>query len=232
MLLRETIVCCNSYRGMQKQTEQCLKALTAGPDGAEMMTVTGCPDLAEARSLLLTRAMDRAKARAFGKAPATLLLIVDDDMVFSREQALELLTITKVVGHPTSGVYSTSEGRLAAQPWSDLPKRWLAGFGFMAVPIAKMREVEESLPLLQEGDHQIRMWCGSGENPKRPGIWCIDDYWFCLHFDGVRLSPIGVGHIKTVPLYPSDETLKLIAQDREDEMPSVRLDMTPLEIKA
>jgi hypothetical protein len=73
-----------------------------------------------------------------------------------------------------------------------------------------MKRLRPSLPMAGE----IPEWCQTGRHPDYPGEWLPEDFWFCHHFGGVVLLPVGIGHIKPMPLWPDERMLREIMQYR------------------
>src|SRR5690606_2490769 len=111
-----TLIVCASHHGVELDTAQCIAALEQR--GARVLTSTGIADVALARNDVLTRALalvQRARAHDEQAAPDVLLL-VDDDMVWTPEAAAELARLARQTEHPWSGAYATKDGHLAATP--------------------------------------------------------------------------------------------------------------------
>lgn len=206
--MRGVLVACVSYKGVSRETQLAIQPLLAA--GAKLVATVGTADVALARNLLLTMCHERYLSA--GESLDTLLL-VDDDMVFTLDQAERLVDGARRDGLAHSACYATNRGDLAATPlnwdWSDR-SRWMVGLGFCAMPCAALaRLVHVARPVVGPDGKKIFPFCQSRTLGDR---WCSEDYWLCHRLGGVILEPIGVGHTKPIALYPDDETLRRIAE--------------------
>jgi len=142
--------------------------------------------------------------------------MVDDDMLFTVEQAQELIDHARTTGVPASAMYATTAGTLAAtrakvaDP-SERP-RWYTGLGLMAVPAWRLLELalrSERFKIWDDREHIGFTW-----SKAEGGEYWSEDYTLCKRFGGVHLLPIGVGHLKTIPIYPDETTITAIREGR------------------
>lgn len=205
--MQHTLILATSHRGLSDDTYECMLA-------------TGCQSILKVKGLAH---IDRARCTAFDRALTAFeegdklglrldtLLCIDDDMLFSPTNAQRLVDLARSAGEPTSASYVMRSGKLCGRKLTNIEQarlkgaslvlsepRWMTGLGFMAVPRSALERIAPKLPRLAE----LRLWCESGAHPAFPDGWLSEDFWFCLHFGGVRLSSIEVGHLKTVALYP------------------------------
>lgn len=215
--MNRTVIAISYNRSMQEGTRACLMALMNA--GAQLVQQTGSADVALARNMALTMALRSLVTlnRSEKLAPAEhfdTVLMVDDDMVFTLAQAQELVTHARETGVGASAMYATMNGTLAATrlftPPPE-PQRWLVGLGLLAIPGALLQKVAKASPAFDiHGEQQAEFtWSATMR-----GRWYSEDYTLCRRLGGVHLLPIAVGHLKTVPLYPHEETVTCIAEGR------------------
>ncbi len=230
--MNRTVIAISYNRHMQEGTRACLMALMKA--GAQLVQQTGSADVALARNMALTMALRSLvtlnRARAEQRPPANIhpaaeaqweaeplydtVLMVDDDMVFTLDQAQELVTHARETGVGASAMYATMNGTLAATRLFTPPpeqQRWLVGLGLLAIPGALLQKVAKASPSFDiHGEQQAEFtWSATMR-----GRWYSEDYTLCRRLGGVHLLPIAVGHLKTIPLYPAEETVTCIAEGR------------------
>lgn len=199
--MQKTVVALTTHRGLAPETADAIAKLGC----PSVVKVGGGPDQSKARSITIDAAFDKTH----GTEIDTMLLL-DDDMVFESSAVLELVEHSRRTGECCSGVYLTADGKLCARPCRELvvvpgaPTRWLTGLGCLAVPRARLATVREWLPKTAGITH----WCRSGPHPDFPGEWFPNDFWFCHHFRGVLLLPVGFGHLKMFPIWPDERMLR------------------------
>lgn len=207
--MKNVLLVVATNRAMDSRTQSSLNAVRMA--GAAMLLTEGSSDVAMARNVSLSMAVRTLELHA----DRDVVLLVDDDMVFSLEQAAAICTYVVEKGVPASGVYSTAIGEIAASSeLSPTPGKWLAGFGFLAIPRAVLIAMAERSPRFKwKNDQELYCFTDSALHQLHDGVtrWVGEDYWFCYQLGGVDLLPIDVGHLKTIPLYASEETLKAIA---------------------
>lgn len=206
-----------AYRGLSEQTYTCLKDL-----GWPMLPpLTGVADVALGRNILFERALQSdIEGDDFN-----VFLCVDDDMVFTPEEAKQVCQAALFLSHPVSAVYSLADRSAAASflheekldgsediaPWAH--NRWLTGMGFMAIPKAtleKLADDSELISLTEDEDTQIHAFTWSG--PGVDGHWYSEDTRLCQRLGGVILAPVGIGHVKPQVLTPDSGSLSKIAE--------------------
>lgn len=210
--MKRTLVLLLTYRGAAEDTRLSLEALQRS--GARSWGLKGTADVALGRSWLLSEAL-----RISAGTDIDTFLCIDDDMVFHVEDAEALVGASRESGDLVSGIYGTSKASAALTKWRN--GRWLTGMGFMAVPVARLREKEHELPMLADNNPPVTAWAQSGLHPAYGGRWTCEDYWFCLHWDGVRVAPVGVGHLKTIAIWPDEESIAAIVAGG-DSVPTKR----------
>ena len=210
--MSKRMVVCSSYKGVSQQTQsglnECMKA------GWASYIQTGCADVALARNIALTTILDRVP-----DDPDHALLMLDDDIVFGVQDAENVCAMACETGVPVSAIYPTADGRMAAMRlvpgFDDREQMYLTGLGFLAIPgnclHGLLSESEKTThaakPLI------VFTWTGPASVEEKSGhkntdMWLSEDYRMTLRLGGVLLAPIGVGHLKHVPLYPDGETLE------------------------
>jgi len=206
--MKNVLLVVATNRAMDSRTQSCMNAVRMA--GAAQLITEGSSDVAIARNISLSMAV-----RTMEMHPdRDVALFVDDDMVFSVEQAAALCVYVAEKGVAASAVYSTSIGEVAANSeLSPTAGKWLAGFGFLAVPRAALFAMAERVPKFQWKNGQDLYCFTDSALHEIQGVtrWVGEDYWFCYQLGGVDLLPIAVGHLKTIPLFASDETLQKIA---------------------
>lgn len=219
--MKNTVLVCSYNRPMQESTRKILQELTRAlpgdTRGAAYISQTGCADVALARNVALSGAM-RA-VRQLGDRD--VVLMVDDDMLFTRAQAQALVDEARASQVPCAAMYATTMGTLAAvrvHVEGATEQRWLAGLGLLALPVKSLLILEEhsrTFKLQEEERHTEFTWSAVDD---ADGNWYSEDYTFCRRLGGVRLLPIGIGHLKTIPLYPDDTTIEAVAHGRWHEL--------------
>jgi hypothetical protein len=209
--VKNTVIVCSTNRAVQDQTRQAIEYLCS--QGAELIWQTGSADVAFARNVALTGALRCvATHNKVRPEPIDVVLMVDDDMTFTLEQAQELVTHARETGVAVSAMYATLMGTLAATrlytPPGE-PQRWLAGLGLLAIPFPLLQELARRSEIFQShGEERIEFTWAAAHN----GEWFAEDYVLCRRLGGVHLLPMGVGHLKVIPVYPDAETIGRIAR--------------------
>lgn len=182
--------------------------------GARLVSLAGIADVALARNEVLTLALARNDS-------ADVCLLVDDDMVFDIAAAAKLVGFARRTGKVHSGAYATKDGKLAATRFDWDGRRtdglWMVGLGFCALPFGKLEALAQKLgTVIGPQGKQIVPFCQSAvvvPAHDQKARWCSEDYWLCRALGGVLLAPyVAAGHLKSVPLWPDDETLERLAQ--------------------
>lgn len=220
--MKRTIVVCSYNRPIQAQTQDIINKMVKL--GAAYVPQTGSADVALARNFALTgacvalRHLNTSIDNAAKEGKATrehfdTFLMVDDDMVFELEQAQELIDYTRRVEWPASALYATMNGGIAALPWLSAPvagrvSRWLTGLGLLAIPAPMLLALEKESPRFPSLHGEQVAFTASR---YRSGKWYSEDFELCRRFDGVHLLPMAIGHLKTIPIYPDEETVRKIA---------------------
>lgn len=205
--------------------------------GAAYMPQTGSADVTLARNLALSggcRALrqlnDHCAKQA--RAPFDTFLLVDDDMLFEPKHAQRLVDHTRIFGRAASAMYATLYGTIAASRFSDYepddegtiavlkasgvqPQRWVSGLGLLAITARQVLELEAALPKflfpdLSTAEHTHIENTAFTQSGAKNGEWWSEDYTLCERLGGVHLIPIAVGHLKTIPIYPDQETVRKI----------------------
>ena len=194
--MKNLLVLTPSRRGVHALTRTCIAALER--EGAERLDLTGCSDVALARNLLLTQALTVPSER-------DMLLLVDDDMSFSLDQAKAVIASATLSCTPTSACYATNAGSLAHTRRKG--GRWNSGLGFLALPrvvLAALAAELTELPAINGS--KIKPFCQCRPSPDG-SEWFSEDYWFTEQLGGVELLSVAVAHIKEMPIRPDAYTL-------------------------
>lgn len=211
--MQSTMIVCSYNRPMQEGTRAVFQRLTRS--GAAYVSQTGSADVALARNIALTGALRSIRSIA-SRAGTWVILMVDDDMTFTEEQAQVVVDEARRTGVACAAMYATTKGTLAASRLAPVPgqrQRWLAGLGLLAIPLPLLLDVEARSTVfeLDDGPHTEFTWSACDD-----GKWYSEDYLLCRRLGGVYLLPVGVGHLKTVPLYPDQQTIDAIRDERYD----------------
>lgn len=210
-----TLIVCVSHHGVSLDTQVCTTELQR--HGAKLICATGVADVALARNQALTRALV-----TLPETKADVMLLVDDDMVWTLTAAAKLVGLARETGDAWSAAYATKDGKLAATPLDWDAKRSdglrMVGLGFCAIPTTRMMELAQTAGggvVGPDGAKVIPFCCCGVVTPEHDGVprWCSEDYWLCRRLGGVRLAPyVSAGHLKRVPLWPDDETMRKLAE--------------------
>lgn len=183
--------------------------------GSAIIHHVGTTDVALARNISLTLAYAVLKQNQHD-----VVLMLDDDMVFSESHVNTILAAASTSKRPTSACYVMASGALAARRRNG---RWLTGLGFLAIP---------SKVLLELGDASPRFKCPLDgavnhldiieftqtrittlENGTRE--WQGEDFVLCERLGGINLAPVSVGHLKPQVLQPSPDHIKAFLEEQE-----------------
>lgn len=205
--MKNVIIAIATNRPIASDTQRCLSELMQA--GAKKLTSEGSSDVAYARNVTLSFVV-----REFEKNPElNVALLIDDDMLFNLAQAVELCTHALAHGCAASAVYSTAISEIAATTRWAPEGKWLAGLGFLAIPRQALLELAELSPSFEMRGHKIWEFTRSALHVvDGHSRWYGEDYWLCARLGGVDVLPIAVGHLKTVPLVPDEETLRRVRE--------------------
>jgi predicted small secreted protein len=191
--VKDILVVVSTNRGIDRQTEECINPLVL--ERAEMIKQMGTSDVALARNIALTQAWN---VLASHKNLKTVLMI-DDDMVFSKEDAYRVVKKSQDENVPVAGAFITQRGALAAKPWSKT--MWQTGLAFLAIPADMLIDVAKRSKTVNTGE-EVVVFTWSGEEN---GEWVPEDYRLCRRLGGVKILPVSIGHLKMTALYPPSE---------------------------
>ncbi len=189
------------------QLLKCLADFTAR--GTTIIRRNGITDVALARNISLTLVH-----KALKESQQNMVLMVDDDMVFTDENVIDVLKHAYQTGRPTSACYIMAGGQLVAKRKNG---KWFTGLGFLAIPAMLLMELAESsetfhCPIDELNGLDIIKFTES-RIVKRE--WQGEDYVLCERLGGVDLIPVGVGHLKQQVLMPSVPHLKPFLDEQE-----------------
>lgn len=206
-LMSHNLVICSSHHGICSATQGSIGALVRR--GYNAVVDEGCADVALARNMALSRALE--KVRELENVDEYVFLLIDDDMVFDATQADILCAQARMIRMPVSGIYATAMATVAATLLEPTTRRYLTGLGFLAIPVPLLLELESKSQSFRHGDGTYTEYCWTGcadrfasqlLPPKLHDGWISEDYCLTLRLGGARLSRMAIGHMKTVPLYP------------------------------
>lgn len=214
------LVCC-SNRNMERQTERMMVGLQKL--GAALIEQGGCAEVAFARNLALTSVVNLMPLNP----TRTVVLMIDDDIVFKLEDVYALIKHALASGHATSACYVLSDGRLAAKPWKN--GTWLTGLGMLAIPSSLLLKCALASETCIDGESKKPVYeLTSSRSELIDGVrtWMPEDFRLTMNLGGVDLLPISVGHIKPKVLAPEQQGLaEFLAKCHEPKEKSVCLDM-------
>jgi|SRR6478752_4085887 len=216
--MKKTLMVISTNRGLHPQTLKAVRACRNA--GARLIEQSGSSDVALARNHALSMAK-RALELDEGKGIDTILM-VDDDIVFSLNDAQRVVDRTRETGAPASATYVQQGGQLAAsrmlpecaiatgEPVIPMrPGSWHVGLGFVAFSAAALLE-------LAADSHEFSM---RGEtcweftrSTAIDGAYVSEDYCLSRRLGGVELLPLEVGHLKLTPIYPNEKLLSKVAE--------------------
>ena len=214
--MKKTILLFSSNREVEQRTKICMSR--ARQAGALLWEQRGTSDVSVARNIALTGACALLRERKHDT-----VLMVDDDMVWAPQDAQSLVTASRR-GTAVSAIYSSYTAQsetvsIAAQyipKEREMPKRrgsWVTGLGLIAIPAELLLELERSSEKFQLGENNFVQFTKS---ELKYGRWWSEDYYLCERLGGVHLSDVRAGHIKRVPIWPTDELVaKLFEQAAE-----------------
>lgn len=201
--MKKTLVVMSSNGEVEFQTRRAL--LDAIRDGAQMVEQNGSSDVAIARNIALTQATHAL----LQDDSIDVVLMVDDDMVWTPDDAQAVVTLARSSGVAASGVcvaYNPfkDQKRPVAQliQGSHLLAPWASGLAFLAIPRALLLSVADSSKGVTAGEISFLEFV---QSRSRDGKWWPEDYCLCARLGGVQFAPVRIGHIKKVALYPEPE---------------------------
>jgi len=207
--MKQTLLVVSTNREIDFEAQNSINAALAA--GAGMVLQRGTSDVALARNIALSITCD-----TFRQWPERdVALMLDDDIIFSLEQARAVVDRARLTQGCVSGLYATSGGTMAATRRMAPDGRWLVGLGFVAIyrdVLLKLERESEGF-WWKEKLHHAFTWTAVDGKER----WWSEDYRLCQRLGGVEVLPIGVGHMKKIPIYPDDETLARVA--RGDALP-------------
>ncbi len=207
--MKRTLLVCSHNRPIQAETKKAIGALCNA--GAALLDHSGAPsDVTLARNLALSAACDHLRSMP----DRDVVLMVDDDMIFSLTDAEELADHARSHKVPASAMYATTMGTLAACRLYTAPgerQRWVVGLGLLAIPAAALLELEQRSEPFDFMSTERRGFTWS--HAAHRAYWS-EDFTLCRRLGGVHLLPIGIGHMKTIPIYPDADTIERIRTDR------------------
>lgn len=178
--------------------------------GARVLLGTEISDVTLARNRTLSAALTHDAER-------DVLLLLDDDIVFTPTTSQALVDYARETGRPVSAVYGNAKGKLClcGMNWDPKAKRKMVGLGCCAIPLLRLTEYANTLPDVEGPDETIlKPLCQSSYVVDWEGKlkWCSEDFWLSRELGGFDLLPLAVKHLKTVPLFPDEITLQAIAR--------------------
>ena len=231
--MAKRLLVCSSYNGVSQQTQRGINECLT--HGWATYIQTGCADVALARNIALTAIVDQVP-----DDDQHAILMVDDDIVFTLQDAERICAMACDTGQAVSAIYSTSDGKLPAMQlkpkYSEAETMFLTGLGFLAIPANCFHELAyDSEKTTHEGRELIVFtWTAPANWDERQShenlsMWISEDYRLTLRLGGVLLAKLGVGHLKQVPLYPDKETIERFGGRSAIEIDSLELPIESLD---
>lgn len=213
--MKNTLVLVTSNRDVKKLTSRALAQLVA--HGAGRLDLDDVGDITLARNLGLTRALTVMMGKA---SRFDVLLCVDDDMLFTVDQAQRLVDFVRAHDKPASGAYVLGTGAIAAQHFQR--DRWLTGCGFLAMHRLHLEklaiESQRGRPTADSREWLFE-FCTSGFRVRALPegemlVWEPEDFSLTRRLGGVVLLPMSLGHVKpNVMRPPEGEKLEAFIND-------------------
>lgn len=181
--------------------------------GTAIIHHVGTTDVALARNISLSLACNVLQQKKHD-----MVLMLDDDMVFSDDEVIAVLKHAYESGRPTSACYVLASGALAARRRDG---KWSTGLGFLAIPAKLLLEVaanSEPFQCPHEGSKIMEVLEFTESRIVKVGgkrEWQGEDFVLCQRLGGVDLVPVAVGHLKQQVLRPSQEHLKGFLEETE-----------------
>ncbi len=193
--MKRTLFVYSSNRNIPAEFQSSLQ--DSSQAGAAVAKWEGSSDVTLARNISLSIACEALLQHGW----VDVVLMVDDDMVWTVEQAQQVADRCRATQRPCSACYAMKDGRMAA--YHD-GKIWQTGLGFLAIPRQLLLDMYVTSRLFKAADGRpVREFTKSGvEGNDQEGEWKGEDFWLTRRMGGVELLPIGVGHIKQIVLYP------------------------------
>ena len=195
--MKDTLIVYSSNRDVSQSFFNSIRASIKA--GAELCEQVGTADVVLARNLALTRAVNVLKAKPHFKT----ILMVDDDMSWTNDQAQTIIDHSRLTNRPTSACYVLKDNRLAAFH-SD--EKWSSGLGFLAIPAETMLDLTSGSRVFDYNGISIYEFTKSGIELGSDGKydWIGEDYYFTrTRLQGVELLPVAVSHSKMCGLQPN-----------------------------
>jgi hypothetical protein len=204
--MNKTIILCTHNRPIHAQTVISIRALNHA--GAAFIDHAEAPtDVTLGRNLGLSAVCDNLDQMP----DRDTVLLVDDDMVFTIDDAERLVQHARTHGVAASAMYATTLGALAACRLRNPAGRWLTGLGLLAIPAGLLLLLREQSPAFEFLGADRYAFTSSA---AVDGHYLSEDFMLCKNLGGVDLRPIPVGHMKQIALYPDDETVAAIREGR------------------
>lgn len=164
------------------------------------MDVSGKADVSTARNESLTAALSLRRPKE------KVLVLIDDDMVFSVEQYDRIVADCMEHGGPVSACYVRDDSQLA---FVKADGKWLGGLGFFACPFELMEDLAQRSPRVAlEGGSSCFAFTHTGPMGE---AWVTSDIRLCYRLGGVKILPWGVGHAKYRVLVPTEKQIQAAA---------------------
>lgn len=213
--MKNTLVIVTSNRDIKKETARALDVLTAA--GADRLDVDGINDVSIARNIALTKALRLHSDRE-------IFLLVDDDMLFTLEEAQLLVDYVREHNRPASATYVIGTGHLSARHLKG--DCWQTGLGFFALTRTQLQDLADhsTQGIATPGDTDtIFQFCKAElrTNPKNksgPLLWEPEDFCFTRRLGNVALLPIRARHLKVMALQPNDTIEAFIRNAESSEL--------------
>ena len=209
--MKNVLVVRSSNRAIDEAAADCVLALVS--DGAALIKQRGSSEVSYARNFALTSAV---RALKHPTSQADVVLMVDDDMVFTPAQAFELTGAAVRIGAPCSACYLLGNG---FPPFERLPSgRFVGGLGMLAIPRSCLLELAERSHVYRDREGQPMVeftWSASDLDAAGDRRWVSEDWRLTERLGGFELLPIAIGHLKTRALFPPAATIAALLEKKE-----------------
>lgn len=219
--MNKTLILCTHNRPIHSQTVMSITALNRA--GAAFIDHSDAPtDVTLGRNLGLSSVCEHLE----DMPERDVVLLVDDDMVFTIDDAQALADHARASGYAASAMYATTLGALAAcriHTPPSLRQRWVTGLGLLAIPASNLLALRDTV---SEFEFLGGTKYGFTQSAVDSGHFFSEDFTLCKRLGGVHVLPIPIGHMKQIAIYPDEETIACIRDSRP-----LTTDIDPLVLK-
>lgn len=191
--MKNVLVVVSSKDQVKKQTARCIDVLRQ--EGAGYVQQEDCSDVALARNIALSNACQVLRTKSY-----TIVLMIDDDMTFSLNDAQAVVKRAVERNRPVAGACVSASGQFAAKPMNKTA--WLSGLAFIAIPAHLLLSLQDKSRIFDANGNQYTAFTWTGVEGKE---WMGEDSRLSFRLGGVEVVPVRIGHLKLMPIYPAEE---------------------------